>query len=98
MMNAYSVFIENRSLRPGSYQLGITGIKDAELVIPRNPVILPPNSVVKIKIYVLARRGNLVDRVTPLHFMLEHTVSHELRITRDASFIYSDRSDRGWEI
>jgi hypothetical protein len=66
--------------------------------MPRNPILVPPNSMVKINVYVLAKRRNLVDRVTRLRFMLEHTEAHELRMTREAAFIYSDRTDRGLEI
>ncbi|HEY6010870.1 MAG TPA: 4Fe-4S dicluster domain-containing protein [Nitrospirota bacterium] len=98
MMNAYSLFIENRSLQPESYHLGIAGIRDAELVVSPNPVTLPPNSVVKMRVYVFAMRSNLVDRVTRLRFTLEHTTIQELRMTRETSFIYSDRTDKGWEI
>ncbi len=98
MMNAYSLFIENRSLQSGLYRLSVSGIKDAELVMPRNPVLVPPNSMVKINVYVLVKRKNLVDRVTRLQFMLEHTEARELRITREAAFIYSNRTDKGLEI
>jgi hypothetical protein len=98
MMNVYSLFIENRSLRSGSYRLSVSGIKDAELVMPLNPVLVPPNSMMKINVYVLVKRKNLVYRVTRLRFMLEHTEARELRLTREAAFIYSDRSDKGLEI
>jgi hypothetical protein len=51
-----------------------------------------------MKIYVSAKRKDLVDRVTRLRFTLESTSSREIRIVQEASFIYPDRTDKGLEI
>ncbi len=98
MINVYSLIVENRSLEPAIYQLSILGIKDAELHIAKNPFFIPPNSVMKAKVYVLALRKNLQYRVSRLHFMIEDVSSHEIREEQDASFIYPERSDKGWDI
>jgi cytochrome c oxidase accessory protein FixG len=98
MLNAYSITVENRSLDPAVYRLSIAGIKDAELVIPQNPFLLPPNSFLKIKVYVLVQRKNLIHRITQLRFTLENTASREIRMIQEAPFIYPERSDKGVEI
>jgi hypothetical protein len=90
--------VENRSLHPAGYRLTISGIKDAELVISQNPFLLPPDSSMRIKVYVLVRRKNLVERVTQLHFILENTDSKEIRVVQEAPFVYPDHSDKGVEI
>ncbi|HLE42118.1 MAG TPA: 4Fe-4S dicluster domain-containing protein [Nitrospirota bacterium] len=98
MMNAYSMFIENRSLQPAEYLLSVSGVKDAELIIGNNPFLLPPNSVGKFRIYVLVKRRNLRDRTTSLRFTLENTRTPEIRISREALFMYPERTDKGREI
>lgn len=98
MMNTFDLLIENRSLEPAEYVLTVTGAKDLDLVIPKNPVLMPPNSVLKIKVYLLAERKNLSQRITRVRFTLENTARHEIRLVRESAFIYSDRSDRGVEI
>ena len=97
MLNAYLLTVENRSLVPAGYRLSISGIKDAELMVPRNPILLHPNSSLRIKVYVFARRKNLVNRVTRLRFTLENISSREIRMVREATFISSERSDKGGE-
>jgi len=59
---------------------------------------LPPNSVMRIRAYLLAERKNLSQRITQVRFILENTARHEIRLIRESAFIYSDRSDRGVEI
>jgi polyferredoxin len=98
MLNAYVLVVENRSLQPESYHLTVSGISNAELVVPQNPLLIPPNTSVTMKIYVSAKRKDLVDRVTRLRFTLESTSSREIRIVQEASFIYPDRTDKGLEI
>jgi cytochrome c oxidase accessory protein FixG len=98
MMNAYSLTVENRSLAPAGYRLSISGIRDAELVISQNPILIPPNSSFRIKVYVFAQRKNLVTRITQLRFALENMSSREIRIEQEAPFIYPERSDKGVEI
>ena len=98
MLNAYSLAVENRSLQPASYRLSISGIKDAELVLAQNPFIIPGNSLMKIRVYVFARRRDHVERITQLRFLLENTASQEIRVVQEAPFIYPDRSDKGVEI
>ena len=98
MMNAYSMFIENRSLQPAEYLLSVSGVKDAELIIGNNPFLLPPNSMGKFRIYVLVKRRNLRDRTTSLRFTLENTRTPEIRISREALFMYPERTDKGREI
>ena len=98
MLNAYSLQIENRSLSPGIYQLSISGIKDAELVITRNPFRIPPNSSATLRVYVFAKRQNLSSRTTRLRFTLTDAVSREISIGQEAPFIYPERSDKGVEI
>ena len=97
-LNAYVLVVENRSLQFESYRLSVSGIREAELVVPQNPLRLPPNSAARIKVYVYAKRKDLVDRVTPLRFTLESTSSREIRIVHEALFIYPDRTDKGVEI
>ncbi|MCK9420454.1 MAG: 4Fe-4S binding protein [Nitrospirae bacterium] len=97
MLNAYLLTVENRSLVPAGYRLSISGIKDAELMVPRNPILLHPNSSLRIKVYVFARRKNLVNRVTRLRFTLENISSREIRMVREATFISPERSDKGGE-
>jgi polyferredoxin len=97
-LNAYVLVVENRSLQFESYRLSVSGIREAELVVPQNPLRLPPNSAARIKVYVYAKRKDLVDRVTPLRFTLESTSSREIRIVHEAPFIYPDRTDKGVEI
>ena len=79
MLNAYSMTVENRSLDPAGYRLSISGIKDAELVVSQNPFPLPPDSSLRIKVYVFAQRKNLVERVTRLRFTLENTLPRRSR-------------------
>jgi len=98
MMNAYSMFIENRSLEPAEYLLSVSGVKDAELIIRHNPFLLPANSVGKFRIYVLVKRRNLRERTTSLRFTLENTRTPEIRISREALFMYPERTDKGREI
>lgn len=98
MLNTYSLFVENRSLEPEEYLLGLSGVEDAELVIPRNPFTLPPNAMVKFTIYVFARRSSLRERITRLQFTLKSTRSSEIRITREAPFLYPERTEKGVEI
>jgi cytochrome c oxidase accessory protein FixG len=98
MINVYSLIVENRSLKPAIYQLSISGIKDAELHIARNPFIVPPNSVLKTKVYVVALRKNLHFRASQLNFAIEDVSIHEIRREQEASFIYPDRSEKGWDI
>jgi len=98
LMNAYQVAIENHTLRPASYWLTITGIKDAEVAGIRNPIVLPPNSRTTMNVYVFARRKSLTERITRLRFTLQADVSSELRIVQEAPFVYPERSDRGVEI
>jgi cytochrome c oxidase accessory protein FixG len=98
MMNAYSMFIENRSLEPAEYLLSVSGVKDAELIIRHNPFLLPANSVGKFRIYVLVKRRNLRERTTSLRFTLENTGTPEIRISREAPFMYPERTDKGTEI
>jgi len=98
ILNAYSLLIENRSLSPGIYQLSISGIKDAELVLSQNPVRIPPNSSARLPVYVFAKRQNLSGRTTRIRFTLTNTVSSEIRIDQEAPFIYPERSDKGVDI
>jgi len=98
MLNAYSLLIENRSLSPGIYQLSISGIKDAELVISQNPFRIPPNSSATVRVFVFAKRKNLLERTTRLRFTLTDAVSREIRIGQEAPFIYPERSDKGVDI
>jgi cytochrome c oxidase accessory protein FixG len=98
MLNAYSLTIENRSLAPAAYRLSVSGIKDAELISHQNPILLPPNSAVRMKVYVFAQRKNTVYRVTRLLFALENTSSREIRIVQEAPFVYPERSEKGVEI
>jgi hypothetical protein len=85
-------------LRPAGYYLSISGIKDAELVVPENPFLLLPDSSLRIKVYVIAKRKNLVDRVTRLRFILENTDSKEIRVVQEAPFVYPERTEKGVEI
>jgi cytochrome c oxidase accessory protein FixG len=98
MLNAYALTVENRSLAPASYRLSISGIKDAELVVPQNPMLLPPNSSFRMKVYVFVQRKNMVYRVTPLRFTLENTSSRDIKMVQEVPFIYPERSDKGVEI
>ncbi len=98
MLNAYSLLIENRSLSPGIYTLGISGIKDAELVFSPNPFRIPPNSSATLRVYVFAKRQNISARVTRLRFTLTNAVSSEIRIGHEAPFGYPERSDKGVDI
>jgi polyferredoxin len=98
LLNAYSLLIESRSLSPEIYQLSISGIKDAELIISHNPFRIPPNSSATLKVYVFVKRKNLVERSTRLRFTLTNAVSKELRISQEAPFIYPERSDKGVDI
>ena len=97
-VNVYSLIVENRNLKPAIYQLSISGIKDVELHIAMNPFIIPPNSVLKTKVYVVVLRKNLQYRASLLHFTIEDVSSHEIRSEQEASFIYPDRSEKGWDI
>jgi cytochrome c oxidase accessory protein FixG len=98
LLNAYKLFIENRSLSPARYQLSLAGIKDAELVIAQNPVLLPPNSSMSVQVYVFAKRANLRDRVTRISFILTSTSVGAFRIVQEAAFVYPERSDKGVDI
>lgn len=98
LLNAYSLLIENRSLSPGIYELNISGIKDAELVISQNPFLIPPNSSATLRVYVFAKRQNLSERTTRLRFTLTNAVSREIRIGQEAPFVYPERSDKGVNI
>ncbi len=97
-VNEYSLIVENRSLDPAAFRLSIAGIKDAQLFISRNPFILPPNTVMRTKVYVFVKRKNLTDRVTQLRFILENIVSREIKVEAESTFVYPEQSDKGWEI
>jgi hypothetical protein len=97
-MNTYSLFIENRSLEPAGYRLSVSGVKDAQLIMGNNPFVLPPNSLGKFTVYVLAKRRNLRELTTLLRFTLENTATTEIKVIREAPFIYPERTDRGVEI
>ncbi len=98
LINAYSVVVENRGLDPATYRLSVSGVKDAELVLAQNPFLLPGNSLVRLKVYVIAQRRNLVERVTRLHFLLENTESREMRVVQEAPFVFPERTEKGVEI
>jgi cytochrome c oxidase accessory protein FixG len=98
MINVYSLIVENRSLKPEIYKLSLSGIKDAELHIGQNPFILPPNTTVRMKLYVMALRKNLAYHTSRIRFALEDVASHEVRREQESSFIYPERSEKGWEI
>ena len=98
LLNVYSLVVENRSLQSGSYQLNISGIKDAELLIAQNPFTVPGNSFMKISVYVIAQRRNLVERITRLRFVLQSTESQEIKVVQEAPFVYPERSDKGVDI
>jgi len=97
-INVYSLIVENRNLKPAIYQLSISGIKDVELHMAMNPFIIPPNSVLKTKVYVVVLRKNLQYRASLLHFTIADVSSHEIRREQEASFIYPERSEKGWDI
>ncbi len=98
LMNAYDLFVENRSLSSGEYRLSISGVKDAELAIVHNPFTIPMNSGVRTRIYVFVKKQNLSERITLLRFTLESTTSPEIRVIREAPFVYPERTDEGVEI
>lgn len=98
LMNAYDLFVENRSLEPGEYRLSVSGVKDVKLVILKNPFVVPSDTALYTKIYVLVKRRNLSERITRLRFTLESTKIPEVRIIRDAPFVYPERTDEGVEI
>lgn len=98
MINVYTLTAENRSLKSASYELSISGIKDAELHISQNPLIIPPNSVLKTKVYVVVQKKNLRYRISRLKFTLEDISFHEIRREEEASFIYPERSEKGLDI
>lgn len=98
MLNVYNLVIENRSLSTATYHLSVSGIKDAELVLAQNPLVVPANSSVALRVYVLANRKNVVYRITQLEFILENTLSKEIRIMQQAPFVTPDRSAKGVEI
>jgi cytochrome c oxidase accessory protein FixG len=98
ILNAYDLIIENRSLAPETYQLSVSGIKNAELVLRGNPFMVPPNSSMTMRIYVFASRKDVIERVTRLHFTLMNTSRREIRAVQEAPFVYPERSDKGVEI
>lgn len=98
LLNAFNLLVENRSLDPAEYVLTVTGVKDPELVMQRNPFILPANSAARLRVFLFVEVRNLSDRVTRLQFVLQKTANPEIRIVREAAFIYPERSDRGVEI
>ncbi len=98
IMNAYSMIVENRSLNPGVFQLSISGVKDAKLVVFSNPFLLPPDTSIKMKAYVFVKRKNLTYRATQLRFILENVESREIRIEQEAPFIYQEQTEQGREI
>lgn len=98
LMNVYDVFIENRSLAPATYLLTVNGVKDAELLLSNNPFVVPEDTTLTARIYVVVKRKNLTERTTRLRFTLESTKTPEIRIIREAPFVYPERSDKGVEI
>lgn len=98
LLNVYDFFMENRDLDPGEYRLSVSGVKDARLVIARNPFVITGNTALHARIYVLVARKDLIERVTPLRFVLENTKNRELRVIRVAPFVYPERTDWGVEI
>jgi cytochrome c oxidase accessory protein FixG len=98
IMNAYDLIIENRSLAPETYQLSVSGIKNAELVLRGNPFMVPANSSMTMRIYVFASRKDVIERVTRLSFTLMNTSRREIRAVQEAPFVYPERSDKGVEI
>ncbi|MGE5173573.1 MAG: 4Fe-4S dicluster domain-containing protein [Betaproteobacteria bacterium] len=98
MINVYSLVVENRSLAFEMFRLSIAGIKDAQLFVARNPFAIPPNTTLRTKVYVFVKRKDLTDRVTQLRFILENVASREIRVEQEATFVYPDRTEKGWEI
>jgi polyferredoxin len=98
ILNAYDLIIENRSLVPETYQLSVSGIKNAELVLRGNPFMVPANSSVTMRIYVFAPGKDVIDRITRISFTLTNTSRREIRAVQEAPFVYPDRSDKGMEI
>jgi cytochrome c oxidase accessory protein FixG len=98
LLNAYDLFVENRSLEPEEYHLSVSGVKDAELVILNNPFVIPRDTALHTQVYVLVKRKNLSDRITQLRFTLESTKTPEIKIIREAPFVYPERTDKGVEI
>jgi cytochrome c oxidase accessory protein FixG len=94
ILNAYDLIIENRSLAPETYQLSVSGIKNAELVLRVNPFTIPANSSVTMRIYVFAPRKDLAERVTRLSFTLINISYREIRAVQEAPFVYPERSDK----
>lgn len=98
MMNTFSLLVENRGRIAAEYGITVTGIKDLEVVMSMNPVSVPPNSALKMRIYVFAPLESLAERTTQIRFTLENTLHREIRVVREAVFLYADHSDRGVEI
>ena len=98
IMNAYSLVVENRSLRPEVFRLRVAGISGVNLIASPNPFMVPPNTAVKIRISVVVKRKDLIYRITPLRFVLENVASQEIRIEQEETFIYPSLTDKGLEI
>ncbi len=98
MMNSYSLTVENHSLKPAIFQLGLAGIKDAELEIAENPFLLAPNSRLKLQANVYVERRNLTYRLTPLRFILQNLTTPEIKVEQEAPFIYPDHTDQEKEV
>jgi hypothetical protein len=97
-VNGYSLIVKNRSLDPEAFRLSIAGIQGAELLISQYPLILPPYTVLRTKVYVVVKRKNLTERVTQLRFILENIVSREIKVEEESTFVYPEQSEKGWEI
>lgn len=98
IMNAYRIVVENRSRQPAGYRLGISGVSDLKMVVRQNPFMVPPDTRMSMSVYIMVERKNLRDRVTRLSFILESTSEREIRIVREAPFLYPDRTEKGVEI
>lgn len=98
IMNAYSLVVENRSLKPEVFRLSVAGISGVSLIASPNPFLVPSNTLMKIRISVVVERKDLIYRTTPLRFVLENVASREIHIEQEETFIYPMLTEKGLEI
>ncbi|HAK58927.1 MAG TPA: 4Fe-4S ferredoxin [Nitrospiraceae bacterium] len=87
LINRFSLRVENRSLKPATYKLRVSGLRDAELLMSANPFIIPADSSEDLSVYIVLKKQYSEKETAALWFTLEDVHNPELRITRETRFV-----------
>lgn len=83
--NAYTLFIQNRTLEERAFTVSLADADGFELVAGMNPVIVPPSDDLEARVFVLATPGDVAGAgERDLEFVLE---AEGRRVVRTARFL-----------